>query len=463
MTIVVFCGPTISAAEVQEHVEATCRPPAAHGDILRAVETTPGLRAIGLIDGFFRNVPAVRHKEILWALQAGIHVFGAASMGALRAAELADFGMVGVGTVFEDLKTGRIEDDDEVAVEHGPAELGYIPLSDAMVDIRATLDAAFAAGLIGDETRGLLVDHGKATFYADRHWPDIIRQARNAGADARELTTLDDWLPTGRINRKKLDAIAMLTAMRQFMASDPAPFMPGFTFERTEAWERDRAAARALSSELDGSLLIEDVLDELRLRPRDHARIRREALSRALALHEAKRRGLAPTDDVLENVLRVWLRELGAGLSRTLRESRLNEMELEAFLREEALVRQVVDLSEEAIRAALLNTLRSRGWLHALSARAEAKKRALEEIGKDSVTTHTSGISPADLRAWFCRELAPGRLFTVSPEQLAARLGYDDPSTMSRALLREYYYRQYSTQKGITPPALSLDDRNNFP
>jgi AraC-like DNA-binding protein len=165
----------------------------------------------------------------------------------------------------------------------------------------------------------------------------------------------------------------------------------------------------------------------------------------------------------LENVLRDWLRELGAGLSRTLRESRLNEMELDAFLREEALVRQVVDLSEEAIRATLLNTLRSRGWLHALSARAEAKKRALEEIGKDSVTTHTSGISPADLQAWFCRELAPGQLFTVSPEQLVARLGYDDPSTMSRALLREYYYRQYSTQKGITPPVLSLDDRNNFP
>jgi hypothetical protein len=463
MTVVVFCGPTVSAADVQEHVEAVCRPPAAHGDILRAVETIPGLRAIGLVDGFFRNVPAVRHKEILWALQAGVHVFGAASMGALRAAELADFGMVGVGTIFEDLKTGRIEDDDEVAVEHGPAELGYIPLSDAMVDIRATLDAAFAADLIGADTRRLLVERGKAMFYADRHWPDLIRQAGIAGADAQELTALDDWLPTRRVNRKRLDAVAMLTAIRQFMASDPAPFAPGFTFERTEAWERDRTAARALSSELDGSLLVEDVLDELRLRPHDHARIRREAFSRALALHEAKRRGLAPTVDVLENVLRDWLRERGSGMSKALRESRLGEMELDAFLREEALVRQVVDLSDEAIRATLLNTLRSRGWLHALAARAEAKKRALEEIGKDSVTTHTSGISPADLQAWFCRELAPGRLYSVSPEQLAARLGYDDPSAMSRALLREYYYRKYSTQKGITPPVPSLDDRNNFP
>ena len=53
--------------------------------------------AIGLIDGYFERVPSVSHKEILWAMSQGIVVIGAASMGALRAAELAPFGMLGVG------------------------------------------------------------------------------------------------------------------------------------------------------------------------------------------------------------------------------------------------------------------------------------------------------------------------------------------------------------------------------
>ena len=41
-----------------------------------------------IIDGVFQSEPAVRHKEILWALSLGVPVVGAASMGALRAAEL---------------------------------------------------------------------------------------------------------------------------------------------------------------------------------------------------------------------------------------------------------------------------------------------------------------------------------------------------------------------------------------
>ena len=45
-------------------------------------------------------------------------------MGALRAAELHAFGMRGVGRIFEAFRDGELEDDDEVAVVHGPAEPG---------------------------------------------------------------------------------------------------------------------------------------------------------------------------------------------------------------------------------------------------------------------------------------------------------------------------------------------------
>src|SRR5688572_32760283 len=53
--------------------------------------------------------------------RSGVRVFGAASMGALRAAELQPFGMIGVGQVFQAYRRGHLTDDDEVAVAHGPA------------------------------------------------------------------------------------------------------------------------------------------------------------------------------------------------------------------------------------------------------------------------------------------------------------------------------------------------------
>ena len=121
-------------------LDAQYLPPAGNGDVLRAALRRP--RAIALVDGVFERVPAVWHKEILFALSEGIHVYGASSMGALRAAELDRFGMRGVGEVYRAYADGTLEDDDEVAVAHGDADHGFAAVSDAMVDVRATLDAA---------------------------------------------------------------------------------------------------------------------------------------------------------------------------------------------------------------------------------------------------------------------------------------------------------------------------------
>ena len=98
-------------------------------------------------------MPAVWHKEILPALDEGIAVFGAASMGALRAAELDAFGMIGVGDIYAGYRDGVLEDDDDVAIAHATAEEGFRELSDAMVNIRATARAAERAAVIGATTR----------------------------------------------------------------------------------------------------------------------------------------------------------------------------------------------------------------------------------------------------------------------------------------------------------------------
>src|SRR4051794_12155361 len=123
MTVFVFTGPTLSPEAARAELDAAYLPPVSQGDVYRVALQRPW--AIGIIDGYFERVPAVWHKEILWAMSRGIHVFGSASMGALRAAELAPFGMVGIGEIFEAYQSGTLEDDDEVAVAHGYAETGY--------------------------------------------------------------------------------------------------------------------------------------------------------------------------------------------------------------------------------------------------------------------------------------------------------------------------------------------------
>jgi hypothetical protein len=162
MSIVVFTGPTISAEDAAQELDATYLPPVSQGDVYRAAAAKP--LAIGIIDGYFDRVPAVWHKEILWAMSKGIQVFGAASMGALRAAELTQFGMVGIGTIFESFRDGFLEDDDEVAVVHAPRELGFRVCSDAMVNIRQTLQRACIEKIISDATRTDLVKIAKGLF-----------------------------------------------------------------------------------------------------------------------------------------------------------------------------------------------------------------------------------------------------------------------------------------------------------
>ena len=97
-------------------------------------------------------------------MSRGIHVFGSASIGALRAAELLPFGMEGVGAVFDLYRDGILVDDDEVAVAHGPAETGFVSASEAMVNIRQTLRKAERLGVISTELRVTLEKIGKSYF-----------------------------------------------------------------------------------------------------------------------------------------------------------------------------------------------------------------------------------------------------------------------------------------------------------
>lgn len=204
---IVFVGPTIEIKVASELLDASFRGPAKRGDIITAFRD--GADRIAIIDGYLCDVPAVTHKEILWVMDQGVDVWGASSLGALRAAELSDFGMVGVGKIFEDYRLGNLTDDDEVAIQHGPEELNYVTTSVAMVNIRATLKVARLEGF-RRETIETMIHVAKSRHYPERNWTNIVRDAMEAGVATQEIEQFTNWIQSCEIDQKLRDAEALL-------------------------------------------------------------------------------------------------------------------------------------------------------------------------------------------------------------------------------------------------------------
>jgi hypothetical protein len=234
MTVIVFAGPSLVAGALAPS-ELELRPPAAEGDLYRAAREVP--RAIALIDGYFESQPAVWHKEILWAISRGIAVFGAASMGALRAAELSQFGMVGVGLIYRAYRRGALIDDAEVAVLHGPAELGYQSLTEALINVRATLARAVAEHIISPATRRLLLTSAGGIFYKERTWERVFAAGVIRGVPPADAERLQRWIKTGRVDLKRRDA-RQLTDLLLRRGARTMPPRAGFEFEDTTNWRR---------------------------------------------------------------------------------------------------------------------------------------------------------------------------------------------------------------------------------
>ncbi|MCE5339138.1 MAG: TfuA-related McrA-glycine thioamidation protein [Methanomicrobiaceae archaeon] len=207
--VVVFLGPSCDRATARAILDADYRPPAKRGDIAEAANT--GARIIGLIDGVFFQDCAVAHREVLAALRAGVQVVGAASMGALRAAELDSLGMEGIGEIYRAYREGRLVADDEVALLFDPETL--VPLSEPLVNIRATLQRALACGVIGAETARALLDAARALYFPDRTY-DAVVEAAEGKADPEELARFLAFAGEHAVDQKREDAMLALERIR---------------------------------------------------------------------------------------------------------------------------------------------------------------------------------------------------------------------------------------------------------
>ncbi|WP_189056190.1 TfuA-like protein [Longimycelium tulufanense] len=168
MSIHIFTGPTLSRVDVLREIDtAHVHGPVSHGDLLRLNLGTGDLAL--LIDGLYHHHAPVRHKEILEVMANGATVVGAASMGALRAAELHQYGMIGIGRVFEMYRDGVIDSDDEVAVVHTP-----LPecrrLSEALVNIRHGVSVCVEDEVLTGPEAEEIFRVAKELPYSTRRW-----------------------------------------------------------------------------------------------------------------------------------------------------------------------------------------------------------------------------------------------------------------------------------------------------
>ena len=249
MNAVIFAGPSLPPSKRPAHSQLEWRPPLRQGDLYRAARTRPKL--IGVIDGYFELVPTVWHKEILWAMANGTHVYGASSIGALRAAELADFGMKGIGRIYQQFVTGTLIDDDEVAVLHGPEELEFPQVTEAMVNMRATMERAVHLRILSAGDAAELLQIAKSLFYKERTYEAVLTRAADLPPAHQALESFAAWLPHGKIDQKQLDAIEMVDVMIEHLARNVSPLRVSYTLAHTFAWEE---ACRETGNSTDPAL-----------------------------------------------------------------------------------------------------------------------------------------------------------------------------------------------------------------
>ena len=420
--MIIFAGPTLSA---QEAPDFEFRPPAAQGDFYRAARERPA--AIGLIDGYFDERPAVWHKEILWALAEGIPVYGAASMGALRAAELHLFGMRGIGRIFEQYRTGGLMADDAVALEHGPPEAGYVNLSEPLVNIEATLARAVRDGIATTSEAETLCARARSLHYRERTWQALLKHSAHAD--------LANWLPANRVDQKRLDALNMLAAMR---AATPMP-AANFRFQHTDLWQDVVNRAGPLSSVAPAER--EYLLDEVRLAPGlDDLRWR--AMARRLLRRPPPAAANGSAAGIMRQKLGLFRKE---ALDRWLAVNDISESDFNRLAAEDIALSSAHDLDWVN---GIVDELRLAGLLAPIRDRALRKQIALaaqgREDGAPDGTASRAASSLAGLVAWHCHmhELAV-------PDDLDAfriSLGFENRTQFHRALARERLYCALQTE-----------------
>ena len=354
--------------------DITVLPPIEQGDVLRLLEQSPDV--IGIIDGQYFHAPAVLHREILLALERGVRVLGAASLGALRAMELDAFGMEGVGDVFRLYRDGTIDGDDEVAVLHATASEGYRPLTEALVSIRHNIRRAQRREIIAPRTAVGVVAAMKRLHFTRRTYEAMITTVRE-----EERLGLVEFLRHEAVDLKHKDALGLVQTIADRIAGLAVwPPRSPVRVHQTSHFVRQR---HTYVGRQVGSVYVADnlVLAFQQVLSPSFRRLYRQVSRRCLAVDEAQHRGLLPEAParLVERFRHANNPPSDAACDAWLRERSLTDEELIDVLRDRDLEARVLDLYRRQIAAASLITTPRRLVAATVARRIGVSERVLVE------------------------------------------------------------------------------------
>lgn len=212
---IVFGGPSLRVARNAYSHGFDYRPPVRRGDLHRLLEENPGKRGCVLItDGVFGESMAVSPCECIDMLQAGWLLLGASSMGALRAADCCNVGMVGVGDIFFSYRTGYFHSDADVAVLYHADTHDEMSVSLAHADYILRLIARSRP--IRDVDRRLLLRDLRTIAWYDRyptHVGEIMAHRFGVPQLKEEFMTM--WCDA-EYNPKVRDALAACSMLSKY-------------------------------------------------------------------------------------------------------------------------------------------------------------------------------------------------------------------------------------------------------
>lgn len=210
---IIFVGPSLSTEKAKKILEADYRKPAKKGDLLQL--TFKETNFVGLIDGFFlQDYPPTPIEVYNLLRKKGTKVYGASSLGALRAVELSKYGMIGVGKIFNLFQKGIIDSDDEVAVTF----TDYSNFkSEALIDIRYNLFLAHKSMVIDKDAQKIILRISKKTYFPYRTYDDILDKSKIKHPEiGSQIEKFREYIQTNRRSLKEDDAITLLKQIKKY-------------------------------------------------------------------------------------------------------------------------------------------------------------------------------------------------------------------------------------------------------
>jgi TfuA protein len=198
---VVYLGPSLDINIAKTILDADYRPPAQKWDIMN--DYLSGGREFILIDGVFLDEYPTPPKEIRAILSEGAKVWGASSMGALRAVELRNIGMQGLGLIYQYYLTGQVEDDDEVAVIFN--KKNNKSYSYPLINLRYSLKHLKATKKLAIEVADEILEKEKERYFPFRNFNSIYETCKEiSGNKGDEIYNLikDNWIDLKAIDAK---------------------------------------------------------------------------------------------------------------------------------------------------------------------------------------------------------------------------------------------------------------------